>query len=58
MSLRELIEEKGWTNEAAAQRLNVSVRTLYHWIKGTKKPNWDNIYKICDVFGCQLKDIN
>ena len=56
--LQELIKRKNWTNKTAAQKLEITERTLYEWLKRTKRPTWANVVKISEVFEIPLAEIN
>lgn len=50
--LRELIEERGLTQQAVANDLGWPRRTFNNYVCGTRELDYDGICKVCDYFGC------
>ncbi len=55
--LRELRKEKGLTQEAWAERMGVSNRTVSRWENGNNLPDLDILMEIADDFGIELRQL-
>ena len=40
-----------------ASRLGCSTSTVYMWLQGNSTPRMDKFDKMCEVFGCERKDL-
>ncbi len=49
--IRNLRNKKGKTQQALADELNISQRTVAAWEKGTRKPSYELLCQIADYFG-------
>ncbi len=49
--LTEALRRQGLSQEAAAQQLGVSVRTVSRWVRGQTEPRLRDVRRISDVFG-------
>ena len=50
MRLRELREEKGLYQIHLAKELNVSIKTISNWERGTREPDIATIIKLAKFF--------
>ena len=56
-NVRQLIFLSSFTNEELAEVLDVSTRLVYHWQKGTRVPNIENIYGLSQLFQVSIESI-
>lgn len=49
--LRELREEKEWSQKDLATKLGLTQPAIADWERGTRKPNLTKIEEIADIFG-------
>lgn len=49
--LRELREERGWTQEQAAREINCSWRALQRWERGHAQPTWKSVQVLAKGYG-------
>ena len=54
MALKELREDKGYTQEQLAGALHVSKATISHYELGTSTPNIDLMIQMADIFDVSL----
>lgn len=57
LRLYELFEGLNKTKDDIAIDLNVDVRTIYHWIDGTRIPTIDKLIEIADYLHVQIDDL-
>ena len=55
--MKELRKEKGMTQEQAAERLNVSNRTVSRWETGTNMPDISLLLEIADLYGVSIPEL-
>lgn len=55
--LKELREEKAWTQKKIANDLNISRQTVYAIEKGTYNPSLLLAFKIARIFEYKIEDI-
>jgi len=55
-NLKQLIEEKGFTQTHLAKKLNVTKQTLTNWCKGYTSPNIIQAQKLKEVLGLNSID--
>lgn len=55
--IRELREEKHWSQKYLAEVLGVGQNTLSRWERGAYYPSLAYLYKLEEVFECRLKDL-
>ena len=48
--LRELREEKGWTQAELAERAGVSAQAVAQWERALREPTWNGIIALADAF--------
>lgn len=56
-TLRELRDEAGWSPATAADRIGVSVATIYNWETGKTEPKATQFRRIAEVYGVRMEDI-
>ena len=49
-NLQYLLLRKGWNRATLAKRLGLNRQTVDLWVWGKTKPNWKNLYKVCELF--------
>lgn len=57
ISLKALRVNAEMTQEAAAEKLNITARTLQNWESYSSFPTAQQLMKICAVYGCEIGDI-
>jgi len=50
-TLRQLREERGWTQETLARRLGVGQTAVSAWERGERVPRQRSILRLADLFG-------
>jgi DNA-binding XRE family transcriptional regulator len=45
---------KGWTQEAAAREIGVTLKTVQNWESGKHEPRWTELLKVSSAFGWEL----
>lgn len=55
--LKELREEKGLSQKAVAQNLEIPVSTYANWEQGRREPSIEDIYKILEVLDIEANDL-
>ena len=55
--MKELRKEKGMTQEQAAERLNVSNRTVSRWETGTNMPDISLLLEIAELYGVSISEL-
>jgi transcriptional regulator with XRE-family HTH domain len=56
-TIRELREERGWTQLQLAVALNVSLSAVQGWESGRNEPRASQLRRIADLFGVLMDDI-
>ena len=56
-TIRQLREERGWSQQELAQRLGASMNTVYRWERGQAKPTWVYRRRLADLFGVKVAEI-
>jgi len=49
--LRGALHRRGWAQEYAARRMDVSVFTVNRWINGSKRPSYRQLMQVLRVLG-------
>lgn len=57
ISLKALRVNAEMTQEAAAEKLGVTTKTLQNWESYTTFPTVLQLVKVCDAYGCEMSDI-
>ena len=57
LRLYELFERLEKPKEDIAVDLNVDVRTIYHWIDGTRIPTIDKLIELSEYLNVQIDDL-
>ena len=52
---KELRNEKGWTQEQLAEKLNVSGRTISRWETGNNMPDLDMLIEMTDFYDVDIR---
>jgi len=55
--LQELRKEKGFTQEALAERMGVARRTVSRWETGSNMPDLDVLMELSDLYEVDLREI-
>ena len=50
--IRSLRQEKGWTQDDLAARLNTKRQTVGHYETGIRGLDVETILRLCEIFGC------
>jgi len=50
--LRKTRKEKGLTQEQLSEQLNICRDTLYNWENDIRKPDIDELQRLCEIFEC------
>jgi transcriptional regulator with XRE-family HTH domain len=56
-TIRQLREERGWTQLELANRLGVTPSTIYNWERGRFDPRASQLRQLADAFGVKMDDI-
>lgn len=56
-SIKKLRAENGWSQQALADKVNVSRQTIISIEKGKYDPSLLLAFKIARTFGCKIEDI-
>ncbi len=56
-SIRQLREERGWTQLELAYRLGVTPVTIYNWERGRTEPRVSQFRQLARLFGVSMDDI-
>ncbi len=51
-NLKELMIEKGFTQESLAKLVGTTQGTISKWLSGVQEPRLYQLKQICTVFGC------
>lgn len=51
-TLRKTRKETGLTQEQLSEQLNICRDTLYNWENDIRKPDIDELQKLCEIFEC------
>ena len=57
LKIKEQIKNKGFTVREFAEKFPVTERMVYHWLSGKKHPSFSSTVRICEILGCELKDL-
>ena len=56
-TIRELRDERGWSQMELATKLGVSLATVYNWERGKYEPRVTQFREIAKVFGVSMDSI-
>jgi transcriptional regulator with XRE-family HTH domain len=56
-TIRQLREERGWTQLELAIKLNVTPATVYNWERGKYEPAASKLRQIAQAFSVSMDDI-
>jgi transcriptional regulator with XRE-family HTH domain len=56
-TIRELREDRGWTQLELANKLEVTPATVYNWERGRYEPSASKLRAIAQTFGVSMDDI-
>ena len=56
-TIRQLREERGWTQLELANQLGVTPATVYTWERNRNEPRASQLRKLADLFGVLMDDI-
>ncbi|MDP9357658.1 MAG: helix-turn-helix domain-containing protein [Chloroflexota bacterium] len=57
-TIRELRDEKGWTQLELANQLGVTPSTVYNWERGRFEPRLTQLRDLARVFGVRMDEID
>ncbi len=57
-TIRELREERGWTQLDLANRLGVTPATVYNWERGKYEPKASQLRALARAFGVSMDEID
>lgn len=55
--LRELMEERGWTQYRLAKQMDCSQSTVAHWLAGETKPQKATMKRLAEVLGVSISTL-
>ena len=56
-TIRQLRQERDWTQFDLAERLGVSVASISNWERGLAVPRWNHLRAMVLLFGISVEDI-
>ena len=56
-TIRQLREERGWTQLELANRLGVTPSTIYNWERGRFEPRASQLRQLAQAFAVKMDDI-
>ncbi len=56
-TIRQLRDERGWTQLELAYRLRVTPVTIYNWERGRTEPRVSQFRQLARLFGVSMDDI-
>ncbi len=56
-TIRQLRQERGWTQQDLADRLGTHVMTVSRWEQGQVRPIWRYRRRLAELFGMKVGDI-
>ena len=56
-TIRQLREERGWTQFELAGKVNVTPSTVYNWERGKFEPRYSQLRALSEAFGVAMDDI-
>lgn len=55
--IRQLREERDWTQDELAKKVDKSQKTISSWEKGRTNPKVKELHQLCEVFGCTYETL-
>lgn len=55
--LKKQREQRGWSQQILAQRLNISRQSISKWEQGSALPSFANIILLSDIFGVTIDEL-
>jgi len=55
-TIKQLREERGWTQQELAGKLGVAISTVYQWERGKYEPRFSQMKALCLAFGITMND--
>lgn len=55
--LKTLREEKGYTQDEIASRLNIARQSVSKWEQGINEPDFDTVKKLCVILDCTISEL-
>lgn len=56
-TIKQLRDERGWTQQDLASRLDVAVSTVYQWERGKYEPRFSQMKALSLAFGVPMDEI-
>ncbi len=56
-TIRQLREQRGWTQLELANQLGVTPSTVYNWERGNWEPRASQLRRLATLFGVRMDDI-
>ena len=56
-TIRQLREDRGWTQLALAVRAGVDPSMVYRWERGLTRPSRHNVLRLARLFGISVEDV-
>ena len=56
-SIKVFRKKAGLTQVELAQQLNAATHTVWRWENGTRIPHWNDIQRMCELFGCTSDEL-
>ena len=56
-TIRQMREERGWTQVDLAHRIDVAPATIYTWERGKFEPRASQLRKLAEAFGVRMDEI-
>ncbi len=56
-TIKQLREDKNWTQLDLAKQLDVTPSTIYNWERGKVEPRVSQLRKLAEVFGVRMDEI-
>ena len=56
-TIRQLRQERGWTQVDLAVKLGITPAAISNWERGVASPRWDHLRGLARLFGVHARDI-
>ncbi len=57
ISMKALRVNSGFSQLDAAKKLGISTETLRNWESGRTSPKAEQLFQLCNLYGCSMSDI-